>query len=51
MIPGSTTHALDLLALEFLQRTKTSIGDLCGTGKDASPFDQVPVDCARDFVW
>ncbi|MEO7087119.1 MAG: DNA polymerase I [Gemmatimonadaceae bacterium] len=47
--PGRRSHALDLLALEFLQRTKTSIADLCGTGKDLVPFDRVPVECARDY--
>jgi DNA polymerase I len=47
--PGRRSHALDLLALEFLQRTKTSIVDLCGTGKDLVPFDRVPVECARDY--
>jgi DNA polymerase I len=27
----------------------TSLEDLCGKGKDAIPFDQVPVDCAREY--
>ena len=27
----------------------TSVEDLRGKGKDAIPFDQVPVDCARDY--
>ena len=47
--PGRRSHALDLLALEFLQRSKTSITDLCGSGKDLVPFDRVPVSCARDY--
>ncbi len=48
--PGRRSHALDLLALEFLQRKKTSLAELCGTGRDVIPFDRVPVDCARDYA-
>jgi DNA polymerase-1 len=47
--PGRRSHGLDLLAMEFLNRTMPSLEDLCGKGKDAIPFDEVPIECARDF--
>ena len=47
--PGRRTHGLDLLALEFLGHKMTSFEELCGKGKDFVPFDQVPVECARDY--
>ena len=47
--PGRRSHELELLALEFLNHTMTSFEDLCGKGKDAIPFDEVPTRCARDF--
>jgi DNA polymerase-1 len=47
--PGRRAHELDVLALEFLNRQITSAESLRGKGKDAIPFDQVPVGCARDF--
>lgn len=47
--PGRRSHGLDLLGLEFLNRKLTSIDELCGKGKDLIPFDQVPVQCARDY--
>jgi DNA polymerase I len=47
--PGRRSHGLDLLALEFLNRTMTSLEDLCGKGKDSIRFDEVPIECARDF--
>jgi len=48
--PGRRSHGLDLLALEFLNHKMTSVDDLCGKGKDAIPYDQVPIECARDFA-
>jgi DNA polymerase-1 len=48
--PGRRSHGLDLLALEFLNQKMTSFEDLCGKGKDAIPYDQVPIECARDFA-
>ena len=48
--PGRRSHGLDLLALEFLDRKMTSLEELCGKGKDAIPFDQVPIECARDYA-
>jgi DNA polymerase-1 len=48
--PGRRSHGIDQLALEFLQHTMTTLEDLCGKGKDAVPYDQVPIECARDFA-
>ncbi len=47
--PGRRSHALDLLAMEFLGRSITTYEQLCGKGQTLLPFDFVPVDCARDF--
>ena len=47
--PGRRSHGLDQLGLEFLRHKLTSFEDLCGRGKDLIPFDQVPVECARDY--
>ncbi len=48
--PGRRSHGLDVLALEFLDHTMTSYADLCGKGRSAIPFDQCPVDAARDYA-
>ncbi len=47
--PGRRSHGIDLLALEFLDHKMTSLEELCGKGKDMIPFDQVPIECARDY--
>ncbi len=47
--PGRRSHGLDVLALEFLDHTMTSYADLCGKGRGAIPFDECPVDAARDY--
>jgi DNA polymerase-1 len=47
--PGRRSHGLDLLALEFLSRKITTFAELCGRGKELIPYDQVPVECARDY--
>jgi DNA polymerase-1 len=47
--PGRRTHELELLSLEFLNRKLSGIDELCGKGKDAIPFDEIPVECARDY--
>ncbi|MEW5914903.1 MAG: DNA polymerase I [Gemmatimonadota bacterium] len=47
--PGRRSHALDLLAMEFLNRSSTTYEQLCGKGQSLLSFDMVPVDCARDF--
>ena len=47
--PSRRSHGLDVLALEFLDHTMTSYSDLCGKGRSAIPFDECPVDAARDY--
>ena len=47
--PGKRSHGLDVLALEYLEYTMTSYADLCGKGKSAIPFDECPVEAARDY--
>jgi DNA polymerase-1 len=47
--PGRRSHGLDVLALEFLEHTMTSYEDLCGKGKGSVPFDECPVEAARDY--
>ncbi|HEX7020969.1 MAG TPA: DNA polymerase, partial [Gemmatimonadaceae bacterium] len=47
--PGRRSHGLDLLALEFLDHRMTSFEELCGKGREAIPYDQVPIECARDY--
>jgi DNA polymerase I len=48
--PGRRAHGLDVLALEFLDRTVTTYDDLCGKGKAQVAYDRVPLDCARDYA-
>ena len=48
--PGRRSHALDVLAMEFLSRSTTSYEQLCGKGQNQLGFDVVPVECARDFA-
>ena len=47
--PGRRSHGLDVLALEFLDHRMTSFDELCGKGRAMIPYDQVPIDCARDY--
>ncbi len=47
--PGRRSHSLDLLAEEFLNLRMMSFEDLCGRGREAVPFDVVPVEAARDY--
>ncbi|HEY4304114.1 MAG TPA: DNA polymerase I [Gemmatimonadaceae bacterium] len=47
--PGRRTHELELLSLEFLNRKLTDLAELCGKGKDLIPFDEIPIECARDY--
>jgi DNA polymerase I len=47
--PGRRSHGLDVLALEFLDYTMTSYADLCGKGRSVIPFDECPVEAARDY--
>ena len=48
--PGRRSHGLDVLVLEFLDHTMTSYADLCGKGRLAIPFDECPVEAARDYA-
>ena len=47
--PGRRSHGIDQLALEFLNHKMTTLAELCGRGKEAIPYDQVPIECARDY--
>ena len=47
--PNRRSHGLDVLALEFLDHRMTLFQELCGRGKTAIPFDECPIDCARDY--
>ena len=47
--PGRRSHGLDVLALEFLDHTMTSYEELCGKGKTAIPYDECPIEAARDY--
>jgi DNA polymerase-1 len=47
--PGRRSHGLDVLSLEFLDHTMTSYADLCGKGRSVIPFDECPVEAARDY--
>jgi DNA polymerase-1 len=47
--PGRRSHGIDVLALEFLDHTMTSFADLCGKGRSAVPFDECPIEAARDY--
>ena len=47
--PGRRSHGLDVLAMEFLEHTMTSYEDLCGKGKSSIPFDECPIEAARDY--
>jgi DNA polymerase-1 len=48
--PGRRAHSTDVLALEFLQHRVTTLEELCGKGRTAIPYDQVPTDCATNFA-
>ena len=47
--PGRRSHGLDVLALEFLDHKMTTYDELCGKGKGAIPFDECPIEAARDY--
>jgi DNA polymerase-1 len=47
--PGRRSHGLDVLSMEFLEHTMTSYEDLCGKGKGSVPFDECPIEAARDY--
>ena len=48
--PGRRSHGIDVLALEFLDHRVTSFEELCGRGKTAVPFEECPIECARDYA-
>jgi DNA polymerase I len=48
--PGRRSHGLDIVGLEVLDYTVTSVDQVCGKGKTAIPFDEIPISCARDFA-
>jgi DNA polymerase-1 len=48
--PGRRSHALDALAIEFLQLPMTGYDELAGKGKNQIPFDEVPIAAARDYA-
>jgi DNA polymerase I len=48
--PQRRSHGLDVLALEFLDHLTTTYEELCGRGRNEIPYDQVPIDCARDYA-
>ncbi|MBX3388964.1 MAG: DNA polymerase I [Phycisphaeraceae bacterium] len=45
-----SSHALEPLGLALLGRTKSSISELIGSGKDQRQFDTVPVDLATPYA-
>ncbi len=45
-----SSHALEPLGLALLGRTKSSISELIGSGKDQRTFDTVPVDLATPYA-
>ena len=47
--PGRRSHGLDMLALEFLGYRMTSYEEVCGKGKNAIGFDEVPITVASQY--
>lgn len=47
--PGRRSHGLDMLALEFLSYQMTSYEEVCGKGKNAIGFDEVPIQTASRY--
>jgi DNA polymerase-1 len=47
--PGRWGHSLEVIAQEFLNQALPSYEAICGKGKQEVPFDNVPVDTARDY--
>jgi len=48
--PGRRSHAIDLLAVEFLGQPMASIEGLVGKGKDEVPLDVAPVSAVAEFA-
>lgn len=47
--PGRRSHTLDTLAIEFLRLPMPGYDELTGKGKNQIPFDEVPIQAARDY--
>ena len=47
--PGRRSHAIDALAIEFLQMPMTDYSELTGKGKAQLGFDEVPITAASDY--
>lgn len=47
--PNRRRHGLDALAVEYLNETTILYSELCGTGKNAITFDQVPIESAAAY--
>ena len=47
--PSRRSHGIDVLALEFLDHRMTTFDELCGRGRAMIPYDQVPIECGRDY--
>ncbi|HEX6941373.1 MAG TPA: DNA polymerase I [Gemmatimonadaceae bacterium] len=48
--PGRRSHAIDLLAVEFLGHPMASLEALIGKGKDEVPMDLAPVSSVAEFA-
>ncbi|MBL8874462.1 MAG: DNA polymerase I [Phycisphaerae bacterium] len=48
--PSRSSHGLEPLGLALLGRTKSSISELIGSGKEQRQFDTVPVDLATPYA-
>jgi DNA polymerase-1 len=48
--PGRRSHAIDLLAVEFLGNSMASLEALVGRGKDEVPLDLAPVSAVAEFA-
>jgi DNA polymerase I len=48
--PGRRSHAIDLLAVEFLGHPMASLEALVGKGKDEVPMDLAPVSSVAEFA-
>lgn len=47
--PGRLGHSLEVIAQEFLSYALASYESVCGKGKQELPFEDVPVEVAREF--
>ncbi len=47
--PSRRSYGIDTLSVELLGIAMTSFDELCGKGKGALAFNEVPIVCARDY--